>query len=658
MSSRGLSFWSNAAVLGATAAGVLALPSVWFPLQWLAAFTLPGALFWWLTRRRAGTAISGAEAAGIAVLLQITLTVLLVEFSSAWYPQSALTYVLVPPLAFTVLRRSPPDRLLALFLSFCLLLIASVLARRIPWIWIGVHAVCAAVGLFCDASELARSGRLAVIAPARAPGGRAARALAVVAACLLAATGTYEVLRLVPGPPGRPHAGPPARRLGWSRTFDLEAGGRPLDLAADELLRVRVTSASAPAELYLRAAYFDVGGVERWRVDSRRQVFRTGRKTWGLRPRRRGRPRFALRVERLIDSEFVFLPPGTIGVRSSAPLLANIRLEHLIQRHTRGPITYEVEFQDLRDLAEGDVPVRAPELTRLPEALRTDELQALAAELARGAGEGAASVARALAAGLRRRCRYSLEEPDGPRRHALGNFLFGDRKGYCMHFASALAVLLRLRGVPCRIAVGLYGADLGPGRELVLGSRHAHAWVEVPFRRLGWVPFDATPPADLAAVRNPASSLAPRAHPERPAPEVIDSEPDVPWRPLWPWAALLALLLGAALLPRRRALAPRRPNLPGPAREARRLLDRLLEELARRGHPRPPRRPLALFAAECRARGAEHAEMIVDAVAAYQEVRFGGRPLDAGRRRRLEPVVFFNGPRRIRSRPDEQVRDR
>lgn len=74
-------------------------------------------------------------------------------------------------------------------------------------------------------------------------------------------------------------------------------------------------------------------------------------------------------------------------------------------------------------------------------------------------------------------------------------FLMGNKKGYCMHFASAGVLLLRAAGVPARYAEGYvvnegnFDAD---GWASVPDSQ-AHAWAEVYVPFLGFLPVEMTP---------------------------------------------------------------------------------------------------------------------------------------------------------------------
>lgn len=96
-----------------------------------------------------------------------------------------------------------------------------------------------------------------------------------------------------------------------------------------------------------------------------------------------------------------------------------------------------------------------------------------------------------------------------------------NRAGYCEYFASTMAVLLRLEGVPVRLAEGfLPGRRDASGTETILKSG-SHAWVEVFFPGFGWVTFDPTGggvgqdrplpqgPVVTAAPASPQVSIAP-----------------------------------------------------------------------------------------------------------------------------------------------------
>ncbi len=87
---------------------------------------------------------------------------------------------------------------------------------------------------------------------------------------------------------------------------------------------------------------------------------------------------------------------------------------------------------------------------------------------------------------------YSLEVQSGHGTNAIEAFL-RERVGYCEQFAGTYAAMMRSLGYPARVAVGFTpGTARGDGSFSVLG-KNAHAWPEVWFDGLGWVPFEPTP---------------------------------------------------------------------------------------------------------------------------------------------------------------------
>jgi hypothetical protein len=76
----------------------------------------------------------------------------------------------------------------------------------------------------------------------------------------------------------------------------------------------------------------------------------------------------------------------------------------------------------------------------------------------------------------------------------LEDFLFRERAGYCQQFSGAMALMLRMIGIPARVAAGFspgsFNRDTG---EYRVRDLDAHSWVEVYFNGIGWVAFDPTP---------------------------------------------------------------------------------------------------------------------------------------------------------------------
>lgn len=74
----------------------------------------------------------------------------------------------------------------------------------------------------------------------------------------------------------------------------------------------------------------------------------------------------------------------------------------------------------------------------------------------------------------------------------LDYFLLESRQGYCTYFATAFVLLARAEGIPARYVQG-YCIPLGEQGEARVYSNMAHAWPEVYFDGVGWIPFEPTP---------------------------------------------------------------------------------------------------------------------------------------------------------------------
>jgi len=102
----------------------------------------------------------------------------------------------------------------------------------------------------------------------------------------------------------------------------------------------------------------------------------------------------------------------------------------------------------------------------------------------------------AIAEWLSKNATYTLQPnhqvPDGG--DPVEPFLFGDLRGYCVHFAHATVYLLRSLGIPSRIGTG-YMTDLSQSKDghILLRMSDRHAWAEVYINGAGWIPFDTQP---------------------------------------------------------------------------------------------------------------------------------------------------------------------
>ena len=86
----------------------------------------------------------------------------------------------------------------------------------------------------------------------------------------------------------------------------------------------------------------------------------------------------------------------------------------------------------------------------------------------------------------------SSQVPGIESQSALADFLIY-RRGFCEQYASAMAAMIRVAGVPARVAVGFTPGDRQPDGSYRVTTDHAHAWPEAWFAGAGWVRFEPTP---------------------------------------------------------------------------------------------------------------------------------------------------------------------
>ncbi|WAC64480.1 DUF3488 and transglutaminase-like domain-containing protein [Pseudoxanthomonas sp. SL93] len=118
--------------------------------------------------------------------------------------------------------------------------------------------------------------------------------------------------------------------------------------------------------------------------------------------------------------------------------------------------------------------------------------RALAAQWRQEAGRDDAALVNRALQWIRAEFAYTLETPL-PGRHAVDEFLFDRKQGYCEHFSSAFVVLMRSAGVPSRVVTGYTGGIYNPlGKYWMVRRMDAHAWAEVWLPGRGWVRVDPT----------------------------------------------------------------------------------------------------------------------------------------------------------------------
>jgi transglutaminase-like putative cysteine protease len=104
---------------------------------------------------------------------------------------------------------------------------------------------------------------------------------------------------------------------------------------------------------------------------------------------------------------------------------------------------------------------------------------------------------------------YDEQPPHARGMPPLVQFVTKTKRGYCQHFAGAMALMLRYLGIPTRVAAGFTSGRYDEeGGTWTVYDRDAHTWVEVWFRGYGWLPFDPTPSRGTLAGTYTTSSVA------------------------------------------------------------------------------------------------------------------------------------------------------
>lgn len=275
--------------------------------------------------------------------------------------------------------------------------------------------------------------------------------------------------------------------------------------------------------------------------------------------------------------------------------------------------------------------------------------------------------ARTLEHHLRTRFAYELGAPELNRLNALEDFILNQRRGHCERFASALALLLRMEGIPARVVIG-YAPS---GRNWLNGAwnirmRDAHAWTEAWFPEVGWVELDATPRSTVPSGSGAADLLDAADGAWYSYVVNLDGTTQMEWmsrgfglvtnafrhsaillsRHITP--ALLGLgVLGAFIMLHRRARrtpAPSQPPLAGSPEVAAGLYADFLTALAHQGFPRATHFTPLEYLRFLEARGYPSLDAARELTTLFLEVRYAGRPLDPSQWKRMEALVLALQP--------------
>lgn len=151
-----------------------------------------------------------------------------------------------------------------------------------------------------------------------------------------------------------------------------------------------------------------------------------------------------------------------------------------------------------------------PGQTSLAPADLPAEISALAHEISDQAiGSGAKALALQNWLADRDRFVYDLSVPSGIDYQSITNFLVKERRGYCVHFASSMALMAQAVGIPARVAVGFSSGTAQADGSRLVTSHNMHAWPELYIDTFGWVGFEPTASSDTDAEGEEHNSTLP-----------------------------------------------------------------------------------------------------------------------------------------------------
>jgi protein-glutamine gamma-glutamyltransferase len=304
------------------------------------------------------------------------------------------------------------------------------------------------------------------------------------------------------------------RTSGFSDRVDLGSIG-PIKRDLSIVMRVEIPDqpAARPTSLYLRGVAYDHYDGQSWanQLPHRRVMYETAPMTFTI-SLQRGR-----KAERPLPllHQNILLEPLDTAVLFGAPFAETVTGRFLTLQTDAAGALYLPFFTQTRieysvlsrpnPFLEAD---RQPATVDYHESFRTHFLQAPAqskkiAELAREITQGIDvpyDQALAIQKYLLQHFHYSLDVPATVQAHPLEDFLFTTRTGYCEHYATAMAMLLRAIGIPTRLVTGFLATEWNEyGNYFLVRQQDAHAWVEIHLPRSGWVMMDPTPAVSEAS---------------------------------------------------------------------------------------------------------------------------------------------------------------
>lgn len=289
------------------------------------------------------------------------------------------------------------------------------------------------------------------------------------------------------------------------QTVDLRSLG-PKSMTGQKVLE----SQSVQEKYYLRGASLGVYQDDQWQAVREERYGAQSFEGQPLLSASASSLTLRIRTERTED--LLYTTYALCGVPESAELVDDAYVENV-----GGLRAYDIDYTDSTG---GTIPAGYDAYvkdvyTQLPDALRED-LNAFLTEM----GWDRSASPEKLADYVKNLARYDLNTPKLPGgEEFVSYFLRESRRGYCVHFATATAALLRTMGIPARYVTG-YLVSGTAGEWVTVTEDDAHAWVEYYVSGVGWIPLEATPASRETETSADTSQTPtePETAPEQPTP--------------------------------------------------------------------------------------------------------------------------------------------
>ncbi len=471
--------WLGAAILAAQLPQAPHLP-IWVALL---GFALVGLRLWLAVRDRRRPGSAAARIPSWALVLFAVAIAALVRASYGYLlgrdPSVAFLFVLVG-IKFLEARAARDGTLLVCLAAF--LAITPFLFGQSPLAAVAMLPAIVALGGALAALAARTPAALAAAAPRRA----IARTLALIVQGAPLALLLFVLFPRLAGPLW----GVPQGASAMTGLSDTMSPGMIAELTQDDSVALRADFAAAPpppSQRYWRGPVLS-------RFDGRAWTATLARPDGELVPYERGGVAYAVTLEPnnrpwLFALELPAALPRFAGDQGPGEAMVS-RDQQLIARRPVGQVVRYAQLSLLLDRH----PARArdaAENLRLPAGPNPRTL-ALAAQLRERHRDDAAYIAAVLAHFRDNAFSYTLAPGVVHPRDPVDAFLFETRRGFCEHYASAFAVLLRAAGIPARVVTGYQGGEFNPrGNYLIVRQSDAHAWVEAIVDG-HWQRFDPT----------------------------------------------------------------------------------------------------------------------------------------------------------------------